>query len=49
MGQESFEHDQAEEEASCKRHLKTLQKPFELDMLLQLVVELLISGAEERL
>ncbi len=34
-------------EASCKRHLKTLRKPFELDTLLQLVVELLISGAEE--
>lgn len=34
-------------EASCKKHLKMLQKPFELDTLLQLVVELLISGAEE--
>lgn len=34
-------------EASCKKRLKMLQKPFELEQRVQFVVELLISGAEE--
>ncbi|GHO50607.1 response regulator [Ktedonospora formicarum] len=32
-------------EASGKKHLKTLQKPFELEALLQSIAELLVSGA----
>ena len=34
-------------EASSKKHLKTLQKPFELEALLQSVAELLVSGAKD--
>lgn len=34
-------------EASRKKHLKTLQKPFELEALLQSVAELLVSGAKD--
>lgn len=33
-------------EASGKKHLRTLQKPFELETLLQSVAELLVSGAD---
>ncbi len=34
-------------EASGKKHLRTLQKPFELETLLQSVAELLVSGAKD--
>ena len=33
-------------EASGKKHLRTLQKPFELETLLQSVAEWLVSGAD---
>ena len=34
-------------EAGGKEHLSTLQKPFELETLLQSVAELLVSGAKD--
>lgn len=36
-------------EADNQEHLRTLQKPFELEMLLQLIAELLIGSEESRL
>lgn len=35
------------QEVSGKKHLRTLQKPFELETLLQVVAELLVSGAKD--
>jgi DNA-binding response OmpR family regulator len=35
------------QEVSGKKHLRTLRKPFDLETLLQVVAELLVSGAKD--